>query len=103
MTENSKRAGDWDRTEWKGSAPGEATAPEVPEDSPRPEPDAAWVKTEWIGDQGAGAPGPVDPALMPEGEPTISGDRHAPGVQHWAGGNGPDHEPATGDRPLNQG
>jgi hypothetical protein len=102
MTENGKREGDWDRTEWKGSAPSATKDPkdELTEATTPPEPDSPWVKTEWVGDQGEGAPGPVDPAEMPEGEHTISGDRHAPGVQHWAGGGSKNHEPATGDRDL---
>ena len=60
----------------------------------------SWNKTEYVGDRGEGAPAPVDPDTMPEGENALSGNRHPPGESHWAG---TDAEPATGDRPLDQG
>jgi hypothetical protein len=68
---------DWDRSQWAGIA-----AEELP---PRTE-ERRWNKFQWVGDQGRTiAVGWARPQDMPEGESGLSGFRHNPGIQHWAG------------------
>ena len=91
--DDRERTGDWDRTDWVGDTPD----PELPRTTP-PERDdtlpgdttARWQKTQWPGDQGEGDMPREDPDAMPEGETGLSGDRHAPGEQHWARGQSRD-------------
>lgn len=90
MTDRSQRD-DWNRTEWKGEGQGDVQrdatdATDVPGDAAEAAVGDRWTKTQWVGDQGEGAPLPQDPDTMPEGENALSGDRHAPGEQHWARG-----------------
>ena len=96
MTADQKRTGDWTGDQW---APDDTTDEAAVAHDTRAGERDRWQKTQWPGDQGEGAPGPVDPDAMPEGESAISGDRHAPGEQHWAGDpdRGGEH---AGDRPL---
>jgi hypothetical protein len=93
MTNDRTRTGDWDRTEWKGDIPDDDRPGESPAGDEHALPGTAsdrWQKTQWPGDQGEGAMPPQDPDDMPEGETGLSGDRHAPGEQHWARGQSRD-------------
>ena len=88
MTDDRTREGDWDRTEWEGE--GQDASRDVADSTTG----ARWNKQEWVGDQGEGAPVPQDPDTMPEGETGLSGDRHAPGEEHWARGQAEDERKA---------
>jgi len=94
MTDDTRRSDGWTGEDWAGETGKDTT------DAATAATTDEWNKTEYVGDQGKGAPAPVDPDTMPEGETTLSGNRHASGESHWAG---TDAEPATGDRPLDQG
>jgi hypothetical protein len=100
MTDETKREGDWTGDEWAGDETARQGDPVANDTEQTAAGSDRWNKTEWVGDQGHGAPAPVDPDEMAEGETSISGNRHASGEQHWAGGTSSEHEPATGDRPL---
>lgn len=106
MTHDRERTGDWDRTDWVGEGQGDRDEPRAPRgeavaDESTPT-GGRWNKAEWVGDQGQGAPAPADPDRMPEGEPGLSGDRHSPGEQHWAGGQEHEQPRAADGRPLDQ-
>jgi hypothetical protein len=92
MTNDRQRTGDWDRTEWEGDVPDRDRTLD-PSLDPTDAPSGAaprWQKTEMRGDQGEGPMPPMDPDAMPEGETGLSGDRHAPGEQHWSRGQSRD-------------
>lgn len=84
---DTSRPDDWNRTEWEGEGQ-DGTSTDATDATGTA--DAAvgdrWNKNQWVGDQGQGAPLPQDPDSMPEGENALSGDRHAPGEEHWARG-----------------
>ena len=81
MPEERARGADWDRYQWEGEGQGPAAG----EHPAQPKP-ARWTKDEWVGDQGRGSPPHEDPDTMAEGDSRLSGDRHAPGEEHWARG-----------------
>jgi hypothetical protein len=97
MTDDTRRSDDWTGEDWAGDTGERRTDADTESTAATT---AEWNKTEYVGDRGEGAPAPVDPDTMPQGENALSGDRHPPGESHWAG---TDREPATGDRPLDQG
>ena len=97
MTDDTRRPDDWTGEEWAGNTGDRETDADTQSTAATSD---RWNKTEFVGDRGEGAPAPVDPDTMPEGENALSGGRHTPGESHWAG---TDAEPATGDRPLDQG
>lgn len=91
MTEQQNKTRDWDRSQWAGGKaardPDMATGQDANprENATEPAAEPHWNKNEWVGDQGRGSrPAPQEPEDMPEGEPGLSGERHNPGVQHWA-------------------
>lgn len=87
MTEQRNKTRDWDRSQWAGgkTARDPNMATRDPNMATEPAAEPHWNKNEWVGDQGRGSrPAPQAPEDMPEGEPGISGERHNPGVQHWA-------------------
>ena len=92
MTDDRERTGDWERTQWEGEVPDRDPArdPSSTATDAGPGDTARWQKTQWPGDQGEGGMPPEDPDAMPEGETGLSGDRHAPGEQHWARGQSRD-------------
>ena len=115
MTDDRERTGDWKGDEWargQSAAADERADLEGTDTRTGDELDVErttgtgqrWNKTQWVGDQGEGAPMPVDPDTMPEGENRLSGNRHAPGEEHWAGGQAETRARTsdTGDRPLEQ-
>ena len=78
MTDDRTRDDDWNRTQWRGEGQGDE-----PAGTPTGEAtDERWSKTQWVG-EGQGEAGPSDPDQMKEGDSELSGDRHAPGEEHW--------------------
>lgn len=96
MTKSPKKFREWDRHQWAGDSiegVSDATA-----NDPQTEPAAQtrWTKTEWVGEDASGRrPARQTPDDMPEGEPGLSGSRHNPGVQHWAGVEPAKESPGT--------
>lgn len=86
MTESTRKRREWDRHQWAGDDGEAGSVAEAEEARTEHATGTRWDKTQWVGEDASGQrPARQMREDMPEGEPGLSGYRHNPGVQHWAG------------------
>ena len=85
MTEHSEKFREWDRRQWAGDN-AEAQSDTNRKVAEEPAVETRWNKAQWAGEDVSGhRPARQAPEDMREGEPGLTGSRHNPGVQSWAG------------------
>ena len=85
MPDNSERFLEWDRRQWSSTFRNREDVGDVGASGADAGSAARWNKAQWVGEDQLGRrPALETPRHMAEGEPGISGNRHNPGVQHWA-------------------
>jgi hypothetical protein len=85
MPNNSERFLEWDRRQWSSTVRNQEAVERIEMTGADAGAEARWNKAQWVGEDRRGRrPAPEPPRQMAEGEPGISGNRHNPGVQHWA-------------------
>lgn len=94
MTESTRKLREWDRHQWAADDVEAGSVAAAEEARTELATETGWDKTQWVGEDASGQRlARQKREDMPEGEPGLSGYRHNPGVQHWAG-----RHPAMADR-----